>query len=115
MAKLLGFCGLDCSECEAYQATRANDDGAKIKVLEKWRVEYDAPNMTLESITCEGCTSSGVLGGYCDACPVRACGVTRGVINCGYCEDYETCETLQDFIANIPVAKKNLEAVRAAG
>jgi len=113
MGKPLGFCGLNCAECEAYIATQAQDEAAKIKVLEKWRVEYDAPNMTLESITCEGCTSSGILGGYCHDCPVRACGVERGVINCAYCVDYETCETLQDFIAHIPVAKKNLEVVRA--
>lgn len=113
MGKLLGFCGLDCAECEAYQATQANDEAAKLALLTKWRVEYNAPDMTLESITCEGCTSSGILGGYCQACPVRACAVTRGVTNCGYCDDYETCETLQDFLANVAIARENLELVRA--
>ena len=114
MAQLLGFCGLDCTECEAYQATMANDEAAKLEVLEKWRVEYNAQDMTLASITCEGCTSSGILGGYCHECPIRACGVERGVVNCAYCDDYETCETLQDFISNVAIARENLEAVRAA-
>ena len=113
MAVFLGFCGLDCAECEAYQLTQAGDEEGKLALLEKWRLEYDSPGMTLASISCDGCTGEGRLGGYCDACPVRACGLAHGVVNCAYCEDYETCATLQDFIAEIPGARGNLEAVRA--
>ena len=114
MEKMLGFCGLDCAGCEAYQLTQAEDEAGKRVLLERWRVEYDSPEMTLESITCDGCTSSGRLGGYCHACPVRACGAARGVINCGYCDEYDTCEILQGFIAEIPSARANLEEVRAS-
>ena len=113
MDKLIAFCGLDCAECEAYQATQANDEDAKLKLLEKWRVEYNSPEMTLASLTCDGCTAGGRAGGYCGDCPVRACGIEHGVANCAYCEEYETCSTLLDFIANIPAAKENLAAIRA--
>lgn len=113
MAKFLGFCGLDCYECEAYQLTQADDDAGKLLLLEKWRVEYDSPEMGLASVTCDGCASSGRLGGYCHACPVRACGVVKGVTNCAYCDEFETCLILQGFIVEIPNARANLETVRA--
>ena len=114
MATMIAYCGLDCAGCEAYLATQANDEAAKQKLLEKWRVEFDAPEMTMASVTCDGCTSTERLGGYCQACPVRACAVEKGVENCAHCADYETCETLQGFIVNIPAAKANLEAIHAA-
>ena len=114
MDQLMAFCGLDCAACEAYQATKADDDAAKLELLERWRVEYNSPGMTLASVTCDGCTVDGRSGGYCNDCPVRACGKARGVANCAYCEDFKSCGTLQSFIADIPVAKANLEAIRAA-
>ena len=114
MAAMIAFCGLDCAGCEAYIATQANDEDAKLKLLEKWRVEFGAPDMPLSAVTCDGCTSTGRLGGYCQECAVRACAVAKGVENCAHCADYETCETLQGFIVNIPSAKANLEAIRAA-
>jgi len=83
-------------------------------LLEKWQVEYNAPDMTLTSVTCDGCTSSGRLGGYCDACPIRACAVEKDVVNCAYCDQYETCETLQPFITDVPEAGKNLAEIRAS-
>lgn len=114
MGPIIAYCGLDCAKCEAYQVTRADDEAAKQALLVKWQVEYNSPEMTLESLTCDGCTLDGRLGGYCHNCPVRACGEGRGVANCAYCEDYETCSTLQGFIKDIPEARANLEAIRAA-
>jgi hypothetical protein len=113
MEKLIAFCGLDCSGCEAYLATQAEDQAAKLAVLEKWRVEYHAPAMPFEAVSCDGCTSSGRLGGYTHECPVHTCGRVKGVDNCAYCEDYPTCDTLQSFIADIESAKENLAAIRA--
>ena len=114
MAAMIAYCGLDCAGCEAYLTTQANDEAAKQKLLEKWRVEFDAPDMTMAAVTCDGCTGTERLGGYCQACAVRACAVEKGVETCAHCADYETCETLQGFIVNIPAAKANLAAIRAA-
>ena len=113
MDSLIAFCGLDCAQCDAYQATLAGDEAAKLVILEKWREEFDAPDMPLAAVTCDGCTSSGRLGGYCHDCPVHNCGRAKGVANCAYCDAYETCETLQGFIANITGARENLAAIRA--
>lgn len=114
MDQLIAFCGLDCARCDAYQATLAGDEAAKAEIWEQWKVAYNAPDMPFEAVTCDGCTADGRAGGYCADCPVRACGKARGVANCAYCEDYATCGTLQRFIADIPPAKANLEAIRAA-
>jgi hypothetical protein len=113
MNRLIAFCGLDCSGCDAYLATQAQDVAAQARVLEHWRIEYGNPGMTLADVTCDGCTSAdGRHGGYCGACPVRACGEARGVVNCAHCDEYETCPTLNNFIANIPPARANLEQIR---
>jgi hypothetical protein len=53
------------------------------------------------------------LGGYCADCPVRICGVAKGVTNCAYCDEFGTCQILQGFIAEILNARANLEEVRA--
>ena len=114
MEMMIAFCGLDCAGCEAYKATQANDQEAKQAVLEKWRIEFNTPEMTLASVTCDSCTSSGRLWGYCHDCPVRACAIAKDVMNCAYCDNYESCETLQTFIADVPDAGKNLAAIRAS-
>lgn len=115
MGKMLAFCGLDCGGCEAYLATQADDKAALQAVVEKWRVEFGHPKMTLADVICDGCPSTtGRLVSYCSQCPIRACAVEKGVENCAYCDAYETCEKLNGFLANVAVARENLEAIRAA-
>jgi hypothetical protein len=111
--RIVAYCGLVCSECEAYVATQASDELAKERIAAKWRTEYNAPAMTVADVTCDGCVSvSGRLGGYCPACPIRACGVEHGVANCAHCADYASCEKLSPFLAQVPPAQATLEAIR---
>ncbi len=110
MTQLFAFCGLDCAGCPAYIATQADDQAAKEQVLAQWRTQF-GPDMGMEAVTCDGCTGSGRHGGYCGACPVRACGVERGVANCAHCPDYG-CEKLEAFLQMAPPARENLEAIR---
>jgi hypothetical protein len=112
MASLYAFCGLDCASCEAFIVTQANDEAGQLDLLARWQADYHSPDMTIAAVTCDGCTSSGRLGGYCMECPVRACGWEKGMENCAHCDGYETCETLQGFIADIPVARENLNQIR---
>ena len=110
--KLLGYCGIDCAQCPAYVATQADDQEAKDRLLAEWRVQFNSPEMPPEAVTCDGCTSSERLGGYCALCEVRKCGVEKGVATCAACADYG-CATLEAFIGNIPAARANLDAVRS--
>ncbi|MBI5032575.1 MAG: DUF3795 domain-containing protein [Chloroflexi bacterium] len=114
MNQLIAFCGLDCAKCDAYIATQANDEQAKQRVIEKWRVEYNSPNLSLADATCDGCTLvSGRHGGYCGQCPIRACGVSHNVANCAHCADYNACDKLADFFKLVPDARVRLDQVRS--
>ena len=47
--KMIAYCGLVCSDCEAYVATQANDQDALVRVRDHWRQEYDAPAMSVDA------------------------------------------------------------------
>ncbi len=69
--------------------------------------------MSLADVTCDGCSAEGRAGGFCRDCPARAFGTARGLPNCAYCEDFETCGTLQSLVGEIPGAKENQSAIKA--
>lgn len=115
MDKMIAFCGLDCAQCEAYLATQANDEGAKEKIAENWRKQFNAPDITAASINCDGCTQTGKrLVGYCNVCEIRTCAIKKGVKNCAFCEEYAACPKLNGFIKNVPAARANLEQIRTS-
>ena len=114
MERMIAFCGLVCTECEGYLATQANDWAALERLAAKAREEYNAPTATAEGVLCDGCLSdTGRKCGYCAQCEIRACGVARGVANCGHCPDY-ACEKLTAFFGMVPAARGVLDGVRSA-
>lgn len=114
MNRMIAFCGLVCTECEGYLATQANDEEWKERLAARGREEYGDPSMTAASVTCDGCLTTGTrLGGYCGTCEIRACGTARGVQNCAWCPDYESCAKIAAFIQMVPAVRPTLEAIRA--
>jgi hypothetical protein len=112
MERIVAYCGLVCSECPAYIATQADDLAAKERVAAQWREQFNAPDIDVAAVTCDGCvTVGGRLGGYCPMCEIRACGVGRGVVNCAHCSDYG-CAKLEGFLVNVPAARATLEEIR---
>jgi hypothetical protein len=109
---LIAPCGLDCAQCDAYKFTQTNNLEGQEALLAKWRVEYSAPEMTLEAVTCDGCLAGARHGGYCAECPIRACAVERSFSTCAECDQYGSCEKLAHFFTLAPQAKGNLEALR---
>lgn len=114
MNKIIAYCGLVCSDCPAYIATQAGDKQALDKIVEQWRVEYNAPNITLEGVMCDGCLDGGRKCAHCGECEIRACGTERAVANCAACGDYP-CAKLEAFFKLVPQARANLEALRSGG
>ncbi|MEA3438747.1 MAG: DUF3795 domain-containing protein [Chloroflexota bacterium] len=106
--QIIAYCGLTCTDCPAYIATR-EDDTEKLKTmaLEWYGVENDAT-----FCVCDGCITDGRKNRWCGECAVRACAVERGVVNCAHCDEYG-CETLTAFFGDVPDAKVNLERIRA--
>lgn len=110
MERIIAYCGLVCTDCPAYLATRANDREAVEKVAAEWRKEYNAPGITVDYVYCEGCTGEGGRKcGHCAECGIRACGSARGVANCGCCPEYASCEKIQGFFAMVPQARAVLD------
>jgi hypothetical protein len=110
MATMIAYCGLVCSDCEAYKATKANDDNLRKEIAAKWSKEYNH-EMKPEDVNCDGCTVDGRHIGYCGMCQLRACAQEKKVKNCGWCAAY-SCEKTDAFLKMVPQAKKNLDAAK---
>jgi hypothetical protein len=111
MDKMIAYCGLICSECEAFIATRDDDNAKRKEIAEKWTQQFGHP-MKPEDVNCGGCISdSSPKIGYCNICEIRKCGQERGVVNCAYCNDYG-CKKLTDFWGMAPNCKATLDEIR---
>lgn len=112
MDRIIAYCGLVCSECDAYVATQANDMETLERLARQAREEFGVEDATAETTMCDGCLGDQARQiGYCATCAIRACGVERGVANCAHCPDY-TCEQLEGFFARATDARSVLDAIR---
>ena len=114
MDKMIAYCGIVCTECEAYKATQAGDPAALENVAATWREQFD-PSITAASIECDGCLAvTGTLCSYCAACPLRVCAAQRGEKNCAYCRDFEGCEKLEAYFNHAPQMRDVLNELHTA-
>ena len=106
---MIAYCGLDCEQCDAYLATRNNDQALREKTAKLWS-ELNQTTITPEEINCEGCRVDGVKTVYCEKlCPIRLCATAKGVETCGSCSNMENCPKVGAIISNNPSALKNLK------
>ena len=113
MNQMIAYCGLACTECPAYIATRAEDRAALEQVAAQWREEFNAPEITAESVLCDGCQgTAGRKFSHCFECEMRACAMQKAVVNCAHCDDY-ACDKLDQFFGFVPEAKTRLDGIRA--
>lgn len=111
MKEPIAPCGLYCSTCDSYVATRKNDREALARLAEQWGRQFGFA-ATADNVRCTGCMSkSGVQIGHCAECAIRLCAIDKKHSTCAECEDYG-CAKLVEFTAQIPDAKKRLDALR---
>jgi hypothetical protein len=111
MEKMVAFCGIVCSQCPVYLATKNDDDNARKEVAELWSKQFGF-DMKPEDANCDGCQSKGGrLFSHCQTCNIRLCGMDKSIENCAACPEY-ACRKLQDFHTLVPYARKTLDKLR---
>lgn len=106
--KMIAFCGLDCEKCDAFIATKNNDQALREKTAKLWAELNHAPILP-EHINCEGCRMNGKKTVFCDSlCGIRQCALKKGVNTCGDCAEMNNCQTLAAVVSHNPDALKNL-------
>ena len=110
MDKIIGVCGITCTDCPAYKATHSDDDAERKRVAEMWSKEFKA-EIKPEDINCHGCLSNGEkLIAYCQSCKIRKCCRDKGLDNCATCDE-QPCEILLKFHEFSPDAKAQFNSL----
>jgi len=108
---LIACCGLVCSHCPVFIATKNDDKAAREEIAAQWSSEF-GQDIDPAEINCVGCTvKRGAHIGNCSICEIRKCVIDKRMKNCAECPDY-ICETLQDFLDVVPEARLTLEGIR---
>ena len=111
METMISYCGLDCSQCPSFIASRDNDNELRVKTALAWSEQFNTV-FAPESIDCSGCRATGVHGPYCSMCSIRACAMEKGVATCAHCADYG-CEKLAKVHAMDTQCKMRLDEIRS--
>jgi hypothetical protein len=110
MARMTSCCGLDCSACNAYLATKNNDAALIEQTAREWSKMYHS-TISPENVWCDGCASQGGRHcGHCFECEIRACAQAHNAANCGLCPEYG-CATISSFIELVPDVKPVLDKI----
>jgi len=111
--KMVGYCGIACSECPVLIATQKDNGAERKRVAELFTKQYGKEYEPAD-INCDGCISDSTrIFSYCNVCEIRKCGREKKVKNCGFCADYP-CERLSKLFAGYSKAKETLDGIRRA-
>ena len=109
MKRQIAICGLDCEKCDAYIATKNNDQSLREKTAKLWS-ELNHASILPEHINCEGCRMNGAKTLFCSTmCEIRKCAVAKGIETCGYCPEKDICPKVNAIWQNNPQARENLQ------
>lgn len=108
---MIAVCGLDCEKCDAFIATKNNDQALREKTAKLWS-ELNKTSILPEQINCEGCRMDGAKTVFCNnLCEIRKCAVSNNYETCGDCPEMEHCPKVGAIHANNKEAKNNLSVV----
>jgi len=108
---MIAFCGINCLECETFQATKADDDTKRAGIAQIWSKQFNA-DIKPDDINCMGCHADiEKVFSHCKVCEIRKCGLEKEISNCAFCDDY-ACEKLDMIFNALPEAKKRLDNLK---
>ena len=114
MSRIVGSCGIICTECPAFIAYRTDDQALREKTAKEWSKMHGAVIEAVD-INCVGCLAiEGVQIGHCAECDIRLCSQqTHKLANCGLCSEYP-CERIEKFFEFVPPCKEILDAINVS-
>jgi hypothetical protein len=111
MEKMIGYCGIICSDCPVLIATQKDDDAERKRVAEIFTKQY-GKEYKPEDINCDGCIGDNPrIFSYCNVCEIRKCGREKNVKNCAHCPEYP-CENLSQLFSKYSKAKGTLDEIK---
>jgi hypothetical protein len=109
---MVAYCGLICTDCDAYIATQAQDMEALARMAEKASAEMNM-ELTVADAMCDGCrATTGRQIGYCQECAIRLCGLQHHIDTCAACDDY-SCAEIEAFSPPGSEHRATLDDLRA--
>jgi hypothetical protein len=104
MEKMIAFCGITCTDCKAFIATKKNDEMMRKEIARDWKVEP-------KEVNCDGCANlTGSHINFWSTCEIRNCALKRKVENCAHCIEY-ACGKLAKLHEHAQKAKETLEEI----
>lgn len=111
MSRMIAYCGLVCSNCPTFLATKNDDDVARAQTAAFYAEQYGF-DLKPEDINCDGClTVGGRKLGYCQTCEIRQCCGEKDLENCAFCDE-QRCEKIIRFHKFSPEAKASFDALK---
>jgi len=96
--KIVGYCGIVCSDCPVFIVTQKNNDAGRKRVAEMLTEQYKEKSKP-EDINCDGCIGdSPRIYEWCNLCEIRKCAKEKRVENCAHCSEYR-CEKLLRYFS----------------
>lgn len=87
LAPHMAYCGLDCSDCAVYVATKTGDDSLRQAFAAhesaRWKIQIEPARLN-----CHGCKDLQPKSGFCATCEVRQCAMERKVEDCATCVEF---------------------------
>ena len=119
LEKIIGYCGIICSDCPVYKATQRNDDVERAEIFQRQRERWAeiftkqyGREYVPEDINCDGCISeSQRIFWFVKTCERRKCAQRKNLKNCAYCSEYP-CESLSRLFGKYPKAKETLDEIK---
>ena len=106
------YCGLDCEACDAFVATKNNDNQLKTQVAQRWSKLYKR-KVEASDVHCHGCKSDGTQGIYCQTmCPIKPCCREKEIDTCAECGEFP-CKDLKAVFLFCPEAETLLRKLQA--
>jgi hypothetical protein len=92
--ELLGFCGINCEDCEIRKA--ANNRDFALRLIDEWNKTN--PGVNESQLVCQGCKGEDSIC-WGNDCAIRICANEKGVDHCGQCFKFK-CNLILEFEAD---------------